>query len=67
MKRKWEDLTDDNFATTLRRTKVPWGWLVMAIEEVIHNRMDNGQGMIGGWDWRTSITFVFDPFHWWKV
>jgi hypothetical protein len=60
----WEDFTDRTRPAALSRTRVPWGWLVLATEEVTHIR----DGILqGGWDWRTSITFVFDPFHNWKV
>ena len=51
----------------LRRGRVPWGWLVYACEDVIHDRSEYGQGMVGGWDFRPAMTFVFDPFHNWKI
>ena len=51
------DLSDSLF-----RTKVPFGWLVVISSDVVHSKRD----MQSGWDWRSSITFVFDPFHWWK-
>jgi len=53
------DLADSMF-----RTRVPWGWLVVVSADVVHDQNGSWQS---GWDWRTSITFMFDPFHRWKV
>jgi hypothetical protein len=64
---KWEEVDNGDYAGLVCRTRVPWGWIVKYTEDVIHNRLETGQGMVGGWDWRTSITFVFDPFHWWRL
>ena len=49
----------------LERIKVPWGWLVRSYSDVCHHLPD--QGVQSGWDWRVSVTFVLDPFHWWKI
>lgn len=49
----------------LERARVPYGWLVRSHSDVCHFLPD--QGVKSGWDWRVSICFVFDPFHWWKL
>jgi len=38
------------------------GWLVKHTEEVFQEARSNW-----GWDWRSSIAFVPDPDHQWKV
>lgn len=63
--RVWEDITDTNYAVIVRRHRTPWGWLVMTVDEVLHKDRD-GALRLSGYDWRTSVTFVFDPFHWWR-
>lgn len=62
---KWEPV-DQNMATTISRAKVPWGWILLAVDDVY--KIDSPHSyLIGpGYEWRTSITFMFDPFHWWK-
>lgn len=57
----WESM--DNYH---ERVKIFGGWLVKAREEVMHDRSEFGQGMIGGWDWRLTMCFVPDPNHEWK-
>lgn len=59
----WEWIDED----FLKRARVPWGWLVQAYEDVAHNMAVVGKGMEFGWDHRISITFVFDPFHRWRI
>lgn len=59
---KWEVFDKD--MSSLVRTRVPWGWLVMNTDDVVHDTPHNG--MQSGWDFRTSLTFIFDPFHRWK-
>lgn len=48
-----------------QRAKIFGGWIVTVSSNVSHimeyNRIDDG------YDWRTSITFVFDPFHLWRI
>jgi hypothetical protein len=61
---EWEEIPQD-LSCYLRRAKVPGGWLVIATEDVVHNT--EYLGMIGGWDWRTSICFVPDSGHEWKL
>ena len=60
---KWEEIKDNMGHGALFRARVPWGWLVREEQDVFHLTMDRSWG----WDWRTSLTFVFDPFHWWRV
>lgn len=64
-KREWEDITDTKYAVIVRRLRVPWGWLVMTVDDVMHKNHD-GVLVWSGYDWRTSVAFIFDPFHWWK-
>lgn len=54
-----------NLGDTLWRAPIPGGWLVKVTSEVIHQNPQ--QGMQSGWDWRSSITFVPDKAHSWKV
>lgn len=50
------------------RAKVPGGWLIMSEQDVMHNEPNYGRdGFRSGFDWRTSVTFVPDPTHEWKV
>ena len=65
-KMEWEDIPQDR-SFDLCRAKVPGGWLVAATEDVIHNQYEYGRGMVGGWDWRVSLTFVPDPNHEWVI
>lgn len=63
---KWEKLEE---FCTISRAKIPWGWLVMSVNDVM-TPMNTGYDkpeMLQGYEWRSSITFVFDPFHWWKL
>ncbi len=46
------------------RAKVLGGWLVKAYEDVVHEREG---GLLPGWDYRVSMTFVPDPKHEWEV
>jgi hypothetical protein len=63
VKIKWETI-EQECATTIYRTRVPWGWLVYAVDDVFHSTSERTGS---GWDWRSSVAFVFDPFHWWRV
>ena len=49
------------------RAKIPGGWLVKVVEDVIHDQGEYGRGMVGGWDWRVALTFVPDPKHEWVL
>jgi hypothetical protein len=57
---KWEKI--DN---SYERAKVFGGWILKVCDEVMHDRSEFGQGMVGGWDWRSSICFIPDPDHLW--
>lgn len=61
---EWEIINNKDGAQFYQRCRVPFGWIVECTTNVMHvfpdGRFDNG------WDWRVGITFVFDPFHWWK-
>ena len=57
---KWERLDDCTF-----RANVFGGWIVRYSEEVIHDI--ETQGLVDGWDWRTSLVFVPDPEHKWLL
>jgi len=59
----WEWIEDGY----LRRLRTPMGWIVQSFTDIAHDRSEYGQGMACGWDWRTALTFVFDPFHNWKI
>ena len=61
---KFEEIQTD-LADTFRRAKVFGGWIVTVTSDVVH--MTDSTGMNNGWDWRTSMAFVFDPFHLWKI
>lgn len=59
-KLEWESI--DNYHL---RAKVFGGWLVKAMEDVIHNT--DQQGMRSGWDFRVAMCFVPDPEYKWEV
>ena len=63
----WE-IIPQNTGGTLWRTKVFGGWLVKEIHEVYleHN---NGSFILenNGHTWTSSIAFVPDPLHDWKI
>lgn len=64
----WENISG-NHSNSLYRTRVPFGWLVMSTDEVLSPR-NSGYSMpeyTNGYEWRTSITYVFDPFKMWKI
>jgi|WetSurMetagenome_2_1015567.scaffolds.fasta_scaffold653595_1 hypothetical protein len=55
-------------ASFMQRAKVPMGWLVEDSTDVAHMSYAAQYGCNGpsGFDWRISLTFVFDPFHLWR-
>ncbi len=57
---KWERIDDWH-----ERVQIYGGWLVKAREAVVHDRSENGQGMIDGWDFRVAMCFIPDPNHEW--
>lgn len=59
----WEKI-DDEYS----RVKVPWGWLVQQQSDVM-TPINTGYAqpeLQRGYEYRASITFIFDPFHIWK-
>lgn len=58
---EWRKVNSDPY---IYKTRVPWGWLVLATDDVLHNLPD--RNLERGYEWRNHITFVFDPFHRWK-
>jgi hypothetical protein len=55
-------------ASSMQRARVPLGWVVEDSTDVCHMSYAAQYGADGpsGWDWRISMTFVFDPFHLWR-
>lgn len=49
----------------LYRAKIPGGWLVKQVSDVIH--LNEHHGMVGGYDIRASICFVPDEGHYWQI
>jgi hypothetical protein len=65
---KWEDIKH-GMGFSMRRTKIFGGWLVTTIDEV-RSPFDTGYTQPEykeGYEWRTSITFVPDLNHEWKL
>ena len=58
---EWEDIDKHGFTCRLR---VFGGWIVRHDNEVVH---DTPNGMVGGWDWRSSLCFVPDSNHDWEI
>ena len=62
----WETIEQDQ-AVYMSRSRVPWGWIMMTCDDAYIMRSDGyTYTPEAGYQWRTSITFIFDPFHWWK-
>jgi hypothetical protein len=62
----WEEVESSPYLSAyIRRAKVPGEWLVMVTENVIHDQFQYGRGMVGCWDWSTSICFVPDQIGEW--
>lgn len=62
---KWETISNDG-NLRMYRSRTPWGWLVLATDDIPRSFPD-GRMMEYGYEWRNHLTFVFDPFHSWKV
>ena len=58
---EWIKISDSPY---MLKHKTPWGWLVMVQDDVLIEIP--GIGFESGYERRSHITFVFDPFHWWK-
>jgi putative IMPACT (imprinted ancient) family translation regulator len=65
---KWEKVESDDHSS-LSRVKVPWGWLVNNMDDVITQTYQGYSHPVPerNYEWRNTLTFVFDPFHWWKL
>ena len=63
---KWEDMTN-NLSGWMYRAPVPGGWLVRCTEDALYKNPDHHNHLQGGYEWRTSITFVPDPSHEWRL
>jgi 3-methyladenine DNA glycosylase AlkC len=59
----------DRIEENCYRIRVPWGWIVEVYQDVFTPMYTGYEQpeMKTGYEWRVSITFVFDPFHWWKI
>ncbi len=55
----WETI-EQQHAGQLARSRTPGGWLVCYTDEVMTPTPHNN-GMVGGYEWRSSIAFVPDP------
>lgn len=60
----WQEIKQ-NHGGYLYRAKVPNGWLVKAVEDVVLVTQESGKQ--DGYSWTSSITFVPDPEHSWEV
>ncbi len=48
------------------RARVFGGWVLKTYEPVVHDRGEQRQGMIDGWNRRVSTCFIPDPKHEWN-
>jgi hypothetical protein len=60
---EWEQIDKHGFE---RRARVPFGWL-FRIDEIVWHEPNKDFAGGDGWDWRPAVTFIFDPFHCWKL
>ena len=60
----WENLTTE-LGTTIRRSKVPTGWLVIVTDDVQTHMHGIENPPEQGYECRSSICFVYDPYHYW--
>ena len=62
----WEEVeSSPSISAYIFRAKVPGGWLIRVVEDVVHDQSAYGHGLVPGWDWRTSICFVPDQVGEW--
>ena len=59
----WEDCTQSFGTDNMYRAKVPGGWLVKSLMDIIIVR-EYGN-MQQGYDWRAALVFIPDPLHTW--
>ena len=62
MRFEWEPIDNYSF-----RMKVPGGWVLKVLEDVMRDMAPYGGGMNSGWDWRIAICFIPDPNHEWVI
>lgn len=62
----WEKVEQDQ-AGYLYRTKVPGGWLVKDVQDVLTTDEQAGLRMHQDYEWRSSLCFVPDPNHSWEI
>ena len=48
------------------RAKVPGGWIVLAVTDVLTHLPEQSLYMQSGYEWRNLMTFVPDPKHLWR-
>lgn len=60
-----EPLSWENIDNYHQRAKVFGGWLVKAIEDVVHDTSQ--RGMVSGHDFRIAMCFIPDSRHEWEV
>ena len=51
------------------RIRVPFGWILEVVDDVRSpvNKGYSTPDYEEGYEWRRSVTFIFDPFHVWKI
>lgn len=55
----------NNECLLIQRAKVPGGWLVREVMDVLHDDPNRGN-LQSGWEWRSSLTFIPDPEYLWE-
>ena len=65
----WEEIKQDDQAIYMKRMKIVGGWIVQATMDALTPQYHgyNIPVQESGYQWRTSITFVPDPNHEWKI
>jgi hypothetical protein len=66
---KWEEIQQDDQIICMKRIKVIGGWIVQATMDALTPQYQGYDTPVQehGYQWRTSITFVPDPNHEWKL
>jgi len=59
---EWEHVSNE-YSEHISRTRTMFGWLVIVVNDVMTHFSDNR--IEHGYEWRSSVTFIFDPFHTW--
>lgn len=66
----WEQIDVQPNGTIIERAEIFGGWLVTSTTDALtpqYNGYSTPQHHAEGYQWRTSITFVADPAHQWKI